>query len=81
MLIMVLTAVGVVIAMRGGTGMRRVYDDRPDVLLPADRPLTGQDLREVRFGVGLRGYRMDEVDALIARLAAELESAADREPE
>ena len=32
-----------------------------------------QDLRRVRFGTALRGYRMSEVDALLDRLAAELE--------
>ena len=44
-----------------------------DVLVPTDRPLTGADLRRVRFTVGLRGYRAAEVDALLARLADELD--------
>lgn len=36
-------------------------------------PVTSADLRQVRFPVVFRGYRMDEVDALLARLAAQLE--------
>jgi DivIVA domain-containing protein len=40
--------------------------------VPADRPLTAEDLRGMRFSTALRGYRMSEVDALLDRLAAEL---------
>jgi DivIVA domain-containing protein len=54
--------------------MAETYDDRPDARVPADGPLTAHDLRTVRFGTALRGYRMSEVDALLARLAAELET-------
>ena len=68
----VLGATAVVAAGRGGS-MSEVHDDRPDALVPADRPLTAADLRTVRFGTALRGYRTDEVDALLERLAAELE--------
>jgi DivIVA domain-containing protein len=77
--VLVLGAVVVVAAGRGA-GMSPAYDDRPDLTVPADRPLTGGDLRGVRFSVGLRGYRMDEVDALLARLAEQLDdrTAADR---
>ena len=51
--------------------MRPAYDDRPDARVPADRPLTADDLRRVRFSLAFRGYRMSEVDALLARLARE----------
>ncbi len=37
------------------------------------RPLTADDLRRVRFTTAFRGYRMSEVDALLDRLAAELD--------
>ena len=40
--------------------------------LPTDRALRGADLQQVRFDVGVRGYRMDEVDTLLDRLAADL---------
>lgn len=55
-----------------GAGLREVYDDRPDVVVPAEGPLSAADLRRVRFTTAFRGYRMSEVDALLERLAAEL---------
>ncbi|MDH2415011.1 DivIVA domain-containing protein [Nocardioides sp. CER19] len=72
--VIVLGGVAVVAAGRGEP-MEPAYDDRPDALVPADRPLTAADLRKVRFSVALRGYRMSEVDALLTRLGAELESS------
>ena len=72
----VMGVVAVVATGRGGS-MREVLPDRPDVLLPAEGPLTARDLREVRFTTALRGYRMEEVDALVDRLGAEL---AERPP-
>lgn len=38
-------------------------------------PIGAQDLRTVRFSLALRGYRMGEVDALLDRLARQLEQA------
>jgi DivIVA domain-containing protein len=55
------------------TGMAPAYDDRPDVLVPGDRPLAGDDVRSVRFTTAFRGYRMAEVDALLDRLAAQID--------
>ena len=49
-------------------------DPHPDdagVELPATA-LQPEDVAEVRFDMALRGYRMAEVDALLARLAGEL---------
>jgi DivIVA domain-containing protein len=69
--VLVIGAAVVVATGRGG-GMTVAYDDRADVLVPGV-PLTGRTLRSVRFSVGLRGYRMDEVDALLARLADQLD--------
>jgi DivIVA domain-containing protein len=43
----------------------------PPVLLP-ESP-SGEDVDAVRFGLGLRGYRMDQVDEVLDRLAAELD--------
>jgi DivIVA domain-containing protein len=71
-IVLVLGAVAVVAAGRGGT-MAEVHDDRPDVRVQADGPLTAGDLRRVRFSTAFRGYRMAEVDALLARLASERE--------
>ncbi len=75
----VMGAAAVVAAGRGGS-MSEVFDDRPDARVPADGPLTGEDLRRVRFAAAIRGYRMAEVDALLDRLAAELDRGA-QDPE
>lgn len=48
-----------------------VPDRRPSASVP-EGPLCGETLTEVRFAVGLRGYRMDEVDGFLARVAADL---------
>ena len=74
--VLIVLAMGGVAMLAAGHGepMKPVYDDRPDALVPADRPLAAQDLRAVRFPLALRGYRMADVDALLARLAAEAES-------
>ena len=61
-------------------GMADAADDRPDVLVPTDRPLTADDLGQVRFSTALRGYRMDEVDDLIARLRADMYERDHPEP-
>jgi DivIVA domain-containing protein len=35
-----------------------------------DRPLTGADLEQLKFGVTIRGYAMDQVDDVLARLSS-----------
>lgn len=61
-----------VAAGRGG-GVVDAVPDRPDVALPDDRQLAKADIDAARFTVGWRGYRMDEVDQVLDRLAAEIE--------
>ncbi|MFN8167811.1 MAG: DivIVA domain-containing protein [Candidatus Nanopelagicales bacterium] len=46
--------------------------DRAPLALPEDRPLDREDVDSVRFAVGVRGYRMDEVDDVLDRLAVEV---------
>lgn len=46
--------------------------DRAPVALPEDRPLQPEDVDSVRFAVGVRGYRMDEVDDVLDRLSVEV---------
>jgi DivIVA domain-containing protein len=77
--ILVVLAMGgvAVVAAGRGRGIDAAPDDRPDVTLPAEGRLTASDLRGVRFSLAFRGYRMDEVDALLDRLAREREGAAD----
>ena len=45
--------------------------DRAPLDVP-DGPLEPDDVDAVRFAVGLRGYRMDEVDVVLDRLSADL---------
>jgi DivIVA domain-containing protein len=51
--------------------------DRPDAGLP-DRALTSHDVGGLRFRLGLRGYRMDEVDRALERLRDALYDAEQR---
>ena len=46
--------------------------DRAPLALPEDRPMVKADVDDVRFATGLRGYRMDEVDEVLDRLADEV---------
>ena len=69
--IAVLCGVAVVASGRGD-GLAPADPDRPDVGLPDDRPAVREDVDRLRFSVGLRGYRMDEVDDVLDRLAGDL---------
>ena len=46
--------------------------DVPPVALPEDRWTVGADLDRTRFGVGLRGYRMAQVDEVLDRVSRDL---------
>ncbi|MDX6293319.1 MAG: hypothetical protein QOH50_2394 [Kribbellaceae bacterium] len=69
--VLLIGAVAVVASGRWGA-MSETYDDRPDVLVPARHALTADDIESSRFAVGVRGYRMDEVDTLLERVAREV---------
>jgi DivIVA domain-containing protein len=47
--------------------------DGTPVELPDQRPVSGDDVRELRLSVVLRGYRMAEVDWALDRLAGQLD--------
>lgn len=74
--IVVVLTLGGVAAVAAGFGgqMAPAEDDRRPTHLP-DGPLDARSLRAVRLNVAVRGYRMDEVDALISRLADQMEGA------
>ncbi len=55
-------------------GMPDPVSDVPGPALP-DGPLSGDDLRKVRFGVSMRGYSPGQVDAVLSRLADQLDVA------
>ena len=61
-----------VVATRDDPLLADAPPDRPDLALP-DEPLTSADVEGVRFSMALRGYRMAEVDAVLERLARELD--------
>lgn len=48
--------------------------DTPYQPLPPG-PVTSEEVAQLRFNVVLRGYRMDEVDEVLARLGRELDQA------
>lgn len=48
--------------------------DRLDPGLP-DGPISAADIPRLRFRIGLRGYRMDDVDAALARIQDSLAEA------
>jgi DivIVA domain-containing protein len=70
--VVLLTVVALVAVGRGG-GLSETFDDRRDVRVPEGR-LSGADVRRVRFTTAFRGYRMSEVDALLERVASQIEA-------
>ncbi len=78
--ILIVLALGAIAVVAAGHGspISEAHDDRPDAVVPAEGPLGADDLRRVRFSLAFRGYRMSEVDALLARLADQLEHAPGR---
>jgi DivIVA domain-containing protein len=70
--IVVVVGAVTVVAVGTGVALGDVYEDRPDHTVPVGRPLAADDLRDVTFSTAVRGYRMDEVDALLERIRADL---------
>jgi DivIVA domain-containing protein len=70
--VVLLIAVGWV-AVGGGGHMSPPNPDRPDPAVPDTGLLARGDVDKVRFSVGARGYRMDEVDDILDRLAYEID--------
>jgi DivIVA domain-containing protein len=66
----VLFAAGALITHEGEV-LRDAPADGPDLDLPVGQ-LQPEDVPQLRFGLALRGYRMDEVDTTLARVAHEL---------
>jgi DivIVA domain-containing protein len=66
------------LAMQGRLGgMPPLIDDRPGPDLP-EGDIASADLREVHFAVVTRGYSMPQVDAVLDRLADQLENETPR---
>lgn len=78
LLLLAVVVVGVVAAVatgRIGGGLGQPVPTSPHRPLPPS-PVEPSDVDGLRFSLALRGYRMDEVDAALARLRDEL---ADRD--
>lgn len=78
LLVLAVVVVGVVIVLQSPAPAPPPAEPTVAGLLPA--PIAAADLRRVRFPVVFRGYRMDDVDALLARLATQLEPPAPTGP-
>lgn len=78
----VLAVIGVVlvlfaaaaVATRDGGELQPAPPDAADVLAPS----TAEQVRQVRFSLAPRGYRMAEVDQVLDRLAQQLQARDDR---
>ncbi|MEV4616021.1 DivIVA domain-containing protein [Kitasatospora sp. NPDC049258] len=66
------------VALGGGGTLPEAEHDRMTVRFPQDRPLSRFDVDGLRLPMALRGYRMDEVDDVLDRLAAELAQRDER---
>jgi DivIVA domain-containing protein len=72
--LVVLAVIGVVAAVVTGA-VHGDLDEPTSSLAPSGLPegeLSADDVRAVRFSLGFRGYRMDEVDEVLERLTIEL---------
>ncbi len=72
----VLVILGLVLVLVGRLDSEITTSGRPGVPQLPDLPWTSSDLRNMKFRVGLRGYRMEDVDAMMSLLALQLESQA-----
>jgi DivIVA domain-containing protein len=75
-IVVVVFAVAAVAAGRGD-GLDTPERDLATPWLP-DGPVSPEDIDDVRFAVGFRGYRMDQVDDVLDRLGRELASRDER---
>ncbi len=62
-----------VVAAGSGDGLRAPVVDQAPLELAPDRLVGRPDVDGLKFSVGLRGYRMDEVDDVLDRLAVDIE--------
>ncbi len=75
LLALVVVGAGVIVALKrpDAAVLTDPIHDRAVGSLP-EGPLQAKDLRGVRFPVAFRGYRMEDVDALLSRLENQLEA-------
>jgi DivIVA domain-containing protein len=73
LVVAVLLFLGASLLMGRGETQPPAELDRSPVELPDDRPVTGDDVRDLRISVAARGYRMSEVDWLLEQFALVLD--------
>lgn len=70
-----LVILGAALALTGRWSVGMTGTDRPGPPeLPDDGHWSSEDLWNAKFRVGLRGYRMEDVDVVLASLAQQLRS-------
>lgn len=74
-----LVVLGVVMVLTGRWDPALSPTDRPLAEPLPSGPWRSADVEGLRFRVGLRGYRMEDVDAALAALAAELRRRDDEQ--
>ena len=73
LVVAVLLFLGASVLMGRGETQPPAELDRSPVELPDDRPIGGDDLRDLRISVSARGYQMTEVDWLLEQFAEALD--------
>ena len=73
--VIVVLVAAVALAAVGGGGLTPAQPDTDEPVPPTDRLLTSDDLARVRFRTAARGYRMEDVDAVMSSVHAALWSA------
>jgi DivIVA domain-containing protein len=73
LVVAVLLFLGASLLMGRGETQPPAELDRSPVELPDDRPVRGDDVRDLRISVAARGYRMTEVDWLLEQFADALD--------
>jgi DivIVA domain-containing protein len=72
-LVVAAVAFGIVVFAFGhDPGLSDPEPPGPFAAPPSDRPVTGEDLAAARFDVVVRGYRMEQVDAVLGKAAEDL---------
>jgi DivIVA domain-containing protein len=66
--------VAAIVAAGGGGSMPKDPVRDTYAMTLSEDPLDGEAVRGLRFGVALRGYAMDQVDAVLDRLSTELDA-------
>lgn len=72
-LIVVIIGAVVVVASGRGEGLPPAEVDLPRIGMPEGRPVTADDIANLRFNTTVRGYRMEEVDEVLRRIAGQLD--------